>query len=197
MCVRGYHTNNHIILVPFRLTLFLSNCAHPTSILWPSSPLHLISSSVCYPQDRVRVSLLDQTRTQPHSSTSYTPATPTVQSSPKFPRCQSHLSPSSPSLAVSLPPSASPLRQPRKLADDTRPPPLRQGPALVGVETQAMAVPGFLRRVRGDEMSLGGVPVSKMELFCTQSKVNGVVFLDSLVLSVSLCSGNLISPVSS
>ena len=59
------------------------------------------------------------------------------------------------------------------------------------VETQAMAVSGFLRRVRGEEVSLGGVAVAKMELFCTQSKVTGVVHLDSLVFCVSLCSANL------
>ena len=141
-------------------------------------------------QDRVRVSLIDQTKTQPNSPT-HPPLPTTPRSSPKFVRRQSNLPPLSPPSPISLPPTAAPLRQPRRLADDQRPPPLRQGSALVVIETQAMAVQGFLRRVRGGEMSLGGVVVSKMELFCTQSKVIGVVHLDSLVFSVCLCSGNL------
>ena len=136
-------------------------------------------------QDRVRVSLVDQTQL-PSAQTAR-------QSHQRFFRRQTNPHPStSPPLTLSLPPSASPLRHWRRLADEPRS--LTDAairPSLSAVESQAMAVPSYLQRVRREETCLGGQVLAKLELFCTQTRVGEVVYCDSLVFTISLCSGNL------
>lgn len=147
-----------------------------------------------YTQDRVKVSLLKQ------SDSNTTPTITNTQSTTKgFGRRVQHpVSTSSPDfpsshLTDSLPPNASPIRQRRRKVDNPRTPPLKNADetVLVVIETQALTILPYLRRMSNAQDSLGGVVVSKVELFCTQSCVADAVYYDSLVFQCTLCSANL------
>lgn len=75
--------------------------------------------------------------------------------------------------------------------EDQRTPPKDKETLLVAVETQPMSITSYLRRVNVEQNALAGQVISKVDLFCTQSRVQEAVYRDSLVFQCLLCSSNL------
>ena len=75
--------------------------------------------------------------------------------------------------------------------DDQRAPPKDNETHLIAVETQPMSIRSYLNRVPAGEKALAGQVISKVDLFCTQSRVKEAVYRDSLVFQCELCSENL------
>lgn len=75
--------------------------------------------------------------------------------------------------------------------DDQRTPPKDNETLLVAVETQPMSITSYLNRVPAGQKALAGQVISKVDLFCTQSRVKEAVYRDSLVFQCELCSQNL------
>ena len=92
-------------------------------------------------------------------------------------------------LSLSLPPNSSPIREKRKLFDEERTPPKDGKTIPIAIETQPMAITSYLYRMEQTTLPVG-TAVSKLELFCTQTRVAEAVYRDSLVFQCLLCSGN-------
>jgi hypothetical protein len=144
-------------------------------------------------KDWVKVSLIKQTEHHTPKDSPAGTATPTTlgRGSPRFFGRKTQQLSTSPDahLTISLPPSAAPLRQKRRMVDELRTPPKDCETQLVTTETQSMPITSYLRRMPAD--TVVGAVVSKVELFCIRAMVEEAVYRDSLVFQCGLCSSNL------